>query len=237
MPIEKKIQIEKLGEIALKRDSRYKRLSIRMAPDKGIWINLPNGISEREAIAFAEQNRDWVLRNKLRLEKKKTIFTEQTKFETKYHKLDISVGETQNYSAALKDGRLVITYPKTTSVINDDLQEFIRRSIIETLRREANYYLPKRIKELAEKFGFRYKSVSIKDTKSRWGSCSHDDKINLSLHLMRLPEKLIDMVILHELCHTRIKNHSSEFWDLLAQFCPNLKCKKKEIKNYSINII
>ena len=240
MPTEKIIYIKDIGEISLRKDKRFKRLSIRMAPTKGIWINLPNGVSEKEAIKFAFENKDWILTSKQKKEAKEsqqTIFDCNTKFKTKYHELRITQVNTKSYSSRLNNGTLEVIYPLGMEVVNEDLQEFIRKSIIETLRREAKYYLPKRLEYLAKNHGFKYTSLQIKNTKSRWGSCSHDNKINLSLHLMRLPEDLSDMVILHELCHTVIKNHSSQFWELLATHCPNLKQKKSQIKKYSINIL
>ncbi|WP_421919355.1 M48 family metallopeptidase [Marinifilum sp.] len=240
MPSEKTVHIKDIGELSLRKDKRFKRLSIRMAPTKGIWINLPYGITEDEAIQFALKNKSWIIQAKQKKEEKEnqqTRFTPDSVFRTKYHELRIRSAATNAYSSSLNNGFLEVNYPHGMDVTSEEIQQFIRTSIVETLRREAKYYLPKRIDYLAKKHGFTYTSLQIKNTKSRWGSCSHDNKINLSLHLMRLPEELSDMVILHELCHTKVKNHSSSFWELLARHCPNLDVKKNQIKNYSINII
>ena len=78
--------------------------------------------------------------------------------------------------------------------------------------------------------------MAIKNTKTRWGSCSFKNNINLSLHLMRLREELIDYVILHELVHTKVKNHSIEFWTTLDIHCPNSKNLDRELKKYSLRI-
>ena len=69
-----------------------------------------------------------------------------------------------------------------------------------------------RLRELAGIHHFDYKKVSIKNQKTKWGSCSSKNRINLNINLVRLPDQLRDYVILHELVHTRIKNHSSQFW-------------------------
>lgn len=239
MPEEKIVLIEDIGEVLFKKNRRFKRLSVRIAPKKGIWVNVPYGISYKEAINFAKQNKAWIITNKVKTaqkENKQTIFTSELKFRTRFHQLQLRPSEVNNYSAKLFNGTLEISYPLNIPIQNLDLQTFIQNSIIETLRREANYYLPIRIKELGQSCGFSYKSVQIKNTKSRWGSCSYDNRINLNLHLMRLPKELCDMVILHELCHTIVKNHSSEFYQLLELHCPELNRKRKEIKNYSITI-
>jgi predicted metal-dependent hydrolase len=239
MPEEKIVLIEDIGEVLFKKNRRFKRLSVRIAPKTGVWVNVPYGITYKDAISFAKQNKAWIITNKVktaRKENKQTVFTSEIKFRTRFHQLRLSPSEVNNYSAKLSNGTLEVTYPLTKLIENVELQTFIQNSIVETLRREANHYLPIRIKELAQSFGFNYKSVLIKNTKSRWGSCSHDDKINLNLHLMRLPHDLCDMVILHELCHTKVKNHSSDFYRLLELYCPELTRKRKEIKNYSITI-
>lgn len=86
---------------------------------------------------------------------------------------------------------------------------------IEQLRSMAKAFLPQRTKELAEQFNFRYNKVTIRATRSKWGSCTLQGNISLSLFLMTIPEHLRDYVILHELCHTIHFNHSPKFHALL----------------------
>ncbi len=86
---------------------------------------------------------------------------------------------------------------------------------IERLRREARRLLPPRVGELAARYGFSYGRVSIRASRTRWGSCSGRNDLSLSLFLMTLPEHLRDFVILHELCHTVHHNHSAAFHALL----------------------
>ena len=86
---------------------------------------------------------------------------------------------------------------------------------VETLRRSAKVILLPRLAQLAHQHGFTYRKSFIKNNKTNWGSCSNVNNINLNLKLMNLPEHLRDYVILHELCHTRIKNHGAQFWALL----------------------
>ena len=77
--------------------------------------------------------------------------------------------------------------------------------------------LPRRLSELAERYGFSYGRVFIKHNSSNWGSCSARGNINLNLNLVRLPQLLRDHVILHELCHLRHPNHGREFHALLER--------------------
>ncbi|MGL5914578.1 MAG: M48 family metallopeptidase [Bacteroidales bacterium] len=82
----------------------------------------------------------------------------------------------------------------------------------------AKEYFPPRVAMFAERYGFLFNKISIKNMRSRWGSCSSRNNLNFSLYLMHLPNELIDYVILHELCHTVHHNHSVHFWKLL-DFC------------------
>lgn len=101
------------------------------------------------------------------------------------------------------------------------------------LRKKAKKYLPGRVAELASIHRLNYNKVRIKNTRSRWGSCSSENNINLCIHLMRLPQELIDYVILHELAHTIEKNHSERFWSLLSSLLnADAKIIDRQMKKY-----
>ena len=99
----------------------------------------------------------------------------------------------------------------------------------------AKEFLEGRIKELSDKFGCVYNKVTIRNQKTRWGSCSGKNNINLNMQLMNIPNHLIDYVILHELVHTKIKNHSPIFWGSLNRYVGNAKVVDKELKEYSLS--
>jgi predicted metal-dependent hydrolase len=87
----------------------------------------------------------------------------------------------------------------------------------------ARSQLVSRLHRLAEKHQFKFKAAYVKQQKTRWGSCTGDNKINLNAQLITLPQELCDYVIVHELVHTKIKNHQREFWDELERYIPNAK--------------
>ena len=105
---------------------------------------------------------------------------------------------------------------------------------VKQLRAEAKAYLPGRLKELAEQYGFRYNQVRIKHNVSNWGSCSVKGNINLNLNLMRLPEELRDYVMLHELSHLKHMNHGPEFHALLESVCPDHLALRKRLREYKL---
>jgi hypothetical protein len=89
------------------------------------------------------------------------------------------------------------------------------------LRRLAARELPARLDELARQHGFRIAGVSIRNQRTRWGSCSRSGRISLNWRLVRLPPGIRDYVLLHELAHLRHLNHSARFWRELARLCPH----------------
>lgn len=97
-------------------------------------------------------------------------------------------------------------------------------------RAEAKEKLISRLNKLTEKNGFIYNNVYIRNQKTIWGSCSSKNNINLNVKLIRLPDDLIDYVILHELVHTRIKNHSRDFWAELDMLIGNAKKFQARLK-------
>jgi predicted metal-dependent hydrolase len=92
-----------------------------------------------------------------------------------------------------------------------------------------------RLREIAEIHNFNYNKVTIRKQKTRWGSCSDKNNISLNINLVRLPDDLRDYVLLHELVHTRIKNHSVAFWAELDKFVGgSAKTLAKKVKNYKL---
>ena len=104
--------------------------------------------------------------------------------------------------------------------------------------------LPQELKNILEEYarplmdhhssllGKQYKQLSIrKSTAKRW-SCTHDQKISLNLSLVHLPTKYIIYVIIHEVCHLKVKNHSARFWLEVEKLCPQYKQIRKEMKNF-----
>ena len=99
---------------------------------------------------------------------------------------------------------------------------------------KAKVYLINRTRYLADLNNFVINKVFIKNQKTRWGSCSSKNNINLNVQLMRLSSELIDYVIFHELVHTKVRNHSKLFWDTLSYYVPKARSIDKELKEYLI---
>ena len=104
-------------------------------------------------------------------------------------------------------------------------------------RQAARRRIIGRLHELADRYGFSFHKAFVRNQKTRWGSCSYKNNINLNVNLVRLPEHLMDYAILHELVHTRIKNHSPVFWAELEKCVPDARQADKELDNYRMCLI
>lgn len=105
---------------------------------------------------------------------------------------------------------------------------------VEELRLEAQSHLVPRVYELANQMGVRPRGVTIRNQKTRWGSCSARQTLSLNCQLMVLPPELRDYVIVHELCHLVHFNHSSSFWGLVSECLPDAQNLRKRLRHYCI---
>jgi len=102
---------------------------------------------------------------------------------------------------------------------------------------DAKKKLTSRLHYLAEKHSFTYNKATIRNQKTRWGSCSHKNNISLNMKLVLLPDELVDYVILHELVHTRKKNHSKNFWTELDNYVGNGKDFASRLRKHRSSLL
>jgi predicted metal-dependent hydrolase len=157
--------------------------------------------------------------------------------------------------AVYVDGDVVVTKPIDTT--SDRLKKFVeskkywilkkleqRTSVIPEIRKnssqhferhriDANNLVSKKIGYWAKKLGYEYTSVTVKQFKSRWGSCSSEGNLSFNYKIVFLPEDLQDYVVVHELCHTKRKDHSKYFWALVYKSLPDYSKLRIKIRSLS----
>ena len=226
-------------DITLFKSKKAKNINITIRPFKGVRVSVPRFITFKKAKHVAIERLGWIRANVSKIqtaEANATVFNIDSHFLTRRHKLYIKFADVTQPRSILRSEKINILLPIDSKIENDDVQSEIKNGIEKAYRIEAKEFLPDRVEELAIKHHFKFRSVTIRNSKTRWGSCSPCNNINLSLHLMRLPDYLIDYVILHELVHTRVKDHSKNFWDMLDSVSGNAKAFDREIKEFNINI-
>ncbi|MBN2456385.1 MAG: M48 family metallopeptidase [Sedimentisphaerales bacterium] len=95
-----------------------------------------------------------------------------------------------------------------------------------------------RLEHFSEKYSMPYKRAAFRCQKTRWGSCSGKNSINLNVNIAFLPENLQDYIILHELVHTKVKNHSKQFWTELNKYTDGMARElSKKLKKYNMKVL
>ena len=114
--------------------------------------------------------------------------------------------------------------------------DYAQKTLPPINRTKAKTILTIRLKYLAQKYGFKFNRVFIRNQKTRWGSCSTKNNISLNMNLAGLPQELQDYVILHELMHTKFKNHSKKFWAEMDKLVGDSKKLRKRMKEYRLGV-
>jgi len=113
----------------------------------------------------------------------------------------------------------------TTLANNPSIDKKLARSI-----------LSERLNAVAKRYNYKYNRLSIRNQKTLWASCSHQNNISLNIRLTELSPELIDYVLLHELVHTKIKNHSTKFWNQLERHMPGARRVDRKLKKHRLGL-
>lgn len=222
-----------IGEILIKKRKGSRRMTIRVNNKGNIRVTIPIFASFIMAEKFLEEKKEWIKNTLKKMEDRrpeKLIYTSENLPVTKYHEFIITPVKKDELSFRISQGLCEIFIPENLDVNAEDSQQWIRKAIAETLRKEAKVILVNRVWELASKNEFRINDVKIKKMKTRWGSCSSRGNINLNLYLMLLPEHLRDYIIYHELVHTLHHNHGKSFWTELNRYVGDAKKLAREVR-------
>ncbi|HLP15222.1 MAG TPA: SprT family zinc-dependent metalloprotease [Bacteroidota bacterium] len=231
-------EIPDIGLVHFRRMKRAKRISIHVKPFHGVFVTLPYRVSLDDARHVVAKHKTWIMKKKAETRAAESAvsldLSEGKVIVTRRHVMRAVACDAEAASWTLKDGALTIFYPRETSLSDSVAQAAVRTGLVAAYRTEAKLLLPPRVNYWAERFGLTVSGVVIKNMRSRWGSCSARNVINLNLHLMRLNDSLIDYVILHELAHTRVKNHGAGYWRFLQSLVVNSRELDEQLRKQSI---
>ena len=119
---------------------------------------------------------------------------------------------------------------------NDELSKIdcFTAEEISKLADKALDYIPGRVKYYADIIGVTYGKITIRNQKTRWGSCSSNGNLNFNNRLLFVPKELVDYVVVHELAHRKEMNHSNAFWNVVEKYMPDYKERRKKLREYHI---
>jgi predicted metal-dependent hydrolase len=224
----KKVTIEGLGEVSLYKSKRARGLKLSVGHEGNIRLSMPSWTSYRVGLKFIEGQAEWI--NKHR--QKPTIIEDGSSVGKAHHiRFDYSKGSGL-ITTRIRGNQLFVLLPQTVKYNSPEAQKAAVNVAKKALKLESLALLPQKVDELANYYGFKYKSLDFKFLKGRWGSCNNLKEITLNYYLIQLPWELIEYVILHELTHTKILAHGKPFWEVMNDISPNVSKHRKQIRTY-----
>lgn len=198
-------------EVTLRRSPRARRISLRVSGlDGAVTLTMPNGVSEHEALKFARTKEGW-LRAQLKDKPDLVPVTWGIVLPVEGQDLRIVPGE----------GRSV--YPQGDTLCVPGPEETVHKRLSAFLRTLARDRLATASDRYADALGRSYTRLTMRDTRSRWGSCTTAGGLMYSWRLILAPPEVLEYVAAHEVAHLQEMNHSAAFWSLVEQLYPEYK--------------
>lgn len=206
--------------LAARRNQRARRMNLRLdAGNGGLELTLPPGVSEDAALDFLERHQGWIAARLKRL-------PAPVAFQ---HGAELPIlGERHRIQHAPWARRGV--WREQGLLYVSGAAEHLARRVADYLKAEARRVCRARAEEKALAIGARLSRVSVRETRSRWGSCSSDGALSFSWRLILAPELVLDYVVAHEVAHLRHLNHSPAFWRLVAELAPDFEAQRRWLK-------
>lgn len=224
----KYFEVENIGTVRVAKHASSRSLRLTITPKGEVRVTIPKWTPYASGVDFARSKAGWIT-----LHRPKPAMPLGDGYRIgKAHTLRFETGTVDTPSARANGPEIRIVRPLGMAISHPKVQQTANRAAIRALRNQAEALLPKRLRQLADSYGFTYGSVTVKQLKGRWGSCDNKQDIVLNLFLMQLPWELIDYVLVHELVHTKHLNHSADFWAEFEQHAPRAKHLRKQVRNY-----
>lgn len=207
------------------RTQRIKTVDIRVE-DGAVSIVVPDSLDQKRIAKLLHDKKTWI-NSKIRVHKeaqspsnKKFISGEAFPYIGRNYRLKVYSGDFE--PVKLVKGRLTVTVPHGKK--NTDA---IRNALIHWYKERAEQKLYEKVNRLLKSSNFTPKSIGIKSYKSRWGSCSAKGKVDFNWKIIMAPNRIVDYVVAHELCHLKHHDHSSKFWKAVERLIPDyVECRK-----------
>lgn len=201
--------------------SKRKTISLLVDRNAELIARVPNQYDKAQLDAFIKEKSDWILKH-----------IQQAKMQQeKYKPFEIFDGA--KIVILSKEYTIKLDISKRSKVVGDNIilsQENSKEHLIKLIKKIVKNHMLLRVKQIAEAYIFSYKNINVGGAKSVWGSCSYDNNLNFTYKLAFTPYFVIDYIIIHELCHTRVKNHSKKFYQEIKKIMPNYELAEQWLK-------
>jgi len=206
--------------VALRRSARARRLSLRVSRlDGRVTLTLPKGVPEREGLAFVRAREDWLRGH---LAGMAAAVTVGIGGQVPYLGRDLAVTEGAVRRITLTDGALIL--PQGAARPGTRIQAFLRAQARDALAAASDDY--------ATALGRPYRRLTLRDTRSRWGSCTATGDLMYSWRLIMAPLPVLRYVAAHEVAHLAEMNHSPAFWDVVERLYPDHAASRRWLRSH-----
>lgn len=207
---------------------KRKSISLIISNNGEFIVRAPFSATDERIFNFINEKSSWIISKR-----KEFISNSKKVLEIKNGEQISILGEKYNI-ILIKNGRV--------KTVNNQILlpcEKSKEKLINYIKKQLKSYLTTRVAEIAKICGYSYDSVSVSSAKTNWGSCSFNNKLHFTYRLVLCPLAVIDYIIVHELTHTQIKNHSKKFWRAIEKTMPSYKQAETWLKQNKqvINII
>ncbi|MCQ2374483.1 MAG: M48 family metallopeptidase [Salinivirgaceae bacterium] len=229
-------QIDGVGGVEVVKHHAARRITIKLSANKLPRVTIPTLMAYQMGYLFACEKKQWIIEHQKQLADKCNtllLYPQGQALTTMFHTFVAQLHDGQMFQVRKTDSCHILLVPKMLGIEHQQTQQVIRKYINEQLRSDAKRYLPQYTMEVAQKLGIKVASVSVRNMVSRWGSCSSKADIHLNTQLMRLPHELVQLVVVHELCHIVHHNHSAQFHALVNKLLGGREAElEKKLKQY-----
>ena len=205
-------------ELTLRRSPRARRISLRVSGlDGKVTLTLPRGVPEAEALDFARSKARWL---RAQLEARPDHVAVGIGVEIPVEGVPVQLVEGLGRRIEIRDGQLCV--PGPVDAFAARVQAWLKARARDQLAEASDRY--------AQVLGRRCSRLSLRDTRSRWGSCSSGGRLMYSWRLIMAPPEVLDYVAAHEVAHLVEMNHAPAFWAVVAQLCPGYAAPRRWLR-------
>lgn len=215
--------------------SNRQTVSIEVSIQGEVLVRVPHRLGNSEVHKLVESKGEWIARKRWEMLRQKPSVQKVYKdgmelwYLGQQFQLKIKRQNSDANVVRIGEGELLLELPMDSEVD-------IKQILIAWYYRQAANEIEKRVKFYASRMGVTYHRISIKDQKTRWGSCSSKGNLNFNFRLIMAPADVIDYVVVHELCHRKHMNHSELFWKAVEEVIPEYRKSKEWLKQYGAQL-
>lgn len=215
----------------VKRSLRAKMLWLRIKADKSLIITVPKYYNLDLLDNFLKSKFKWIKHNISKIDIQKSNLNAGNSVNTVPY-LGKILNIVKNCNKEM-DPKIVLNQDQLIIRLDPGMSSNYAAEVEIWLKSQAQKQINARAQEISNRMGLIYNKVSIRNQKSRWGSCSHKRNLSFNWKLIMLPEPVLDYVVIHELSHLSEMNHSIRFWNLVERYCPEWKNHRKWLNQHN----